>query len=253
MFIQKKLAASGIHFLLSLTAFSIFVLVLLYAWFPEPFFTASGGIQGLKIVILVDLVLGPLLTFVVFDLNKPRAELLRDLSIIALLQLSALIWGIYAMSGQRPVALVFWEHEFYTVPYSALDQHYTDTAEFQKLADRPRQLIYAEKPTSLEGIEAMLQRVNDLDLPPHHQIELYHSFEEGFALAKQHQVDIQEIIQHNPDMQQQLRELLQSKNQAMDELIYLGLKSRYRNIVLVFNPAGENIGFIEAPLKETPE
>ena len=69
--IKQKALASSIHFFASLLVFSIFVYVLLTQWYPEPFFNASGGWQGLKLVILVDLVLGPLLTLIVYNRKKP--------------------------------------------------------------------------------------------------------------------------------------------------------------------------------------
>jgi hypothetical protein len=253
MLLRSKLAASGIHFLLSLAVFSVFVLVLLLRWFPEPYFTASGGIQGLKLVVLVDLVLGPTLTFVAFSPTKPRSELMRDLSFIALLQISALVWGIYAMHSQRPLAIVFWDNSFYTVPQQALGKHYADDPGYRDLVRHPRQLIFAEKPLTLEDHESLLKRVNELDLPPHHQLELYRPFADGFDFAKQAQVDIQEITSRNTDMAGQLDKLLQQTGQTIDALVFLPLKSRYRNIVLVFDNRGKTLGYIEAPLKDRPE
>jgi len=49
--------------------------------------------------------LGPLLTLAVFDPKKK--ELKRDLSIILLIQLSALFYGIYTVSVARPAYIVF--------------------------------------------------------------------------------------------------------------------------------------------------
>ncbi len=63
----------------------------------------------------VQLVLGPSLTFIVFDHLKQRKVIIFDLSIIALVQAAALIWGGYQVYTQRPIALVFWYDAFYTV------------------------------------------------------------------------------------------------------------------------------------------
>lgn len=55
----------------------------------------------------VDVVCGPLLTTLVFNPKKSRRELTLDLSLIGLLQISALVYGLYSISLARPVALVF--------------------------------------------------------------------------------------------------------------------------------------------------
>jgi len=52
-------------------------------------------------------VMGPLLTLVVFDRRKPRTALVRDLTIIAVLQLAALAYGLHTVYIARPVALVY--------------------------------------------------------------------------------------------------------------------------------------------------
>lgn len=61
---------------------------------PSPYFHAQGGMRLL--LVAVDIVIGPLLTFVVFDRRKPRAELRRDLAIVVALQVVALSFGLHS-------------------------------------------------------------------------------------------------------------------------------------------------------------
>jgi hypothetical protein len=251
MFLQKSLA-SGTHFLLSLAAFAAFIFTLLYFWFPEPYFTASGGLQGFKLVAIVDLVMGPLLTFVAFNIKKPKSELARDLGIIVLLQLAALMWGINAVWGQRPIAVVFWENSFYTVPYEEMEKHYRDSPEFEKLKEQPRQLIYGDKPVSIAGIEEMLERVKNERIPPHQQLELYRPLAQFFDVVVQHAVDIKGIVGGNSEMREKLDKILTDTNTRIDDNIYLPLQSRYRNIILVFDQQGKQLGYIAAPYKKNP-
>jgi len=109
-----KLKAASIHLLISLVIFFVILYVIIFSWYPEPFFTAQGGWQGIRLMALVDLVLGPSLTLIVFNHLKPRKEILTDLSVIALVQVCALVWGGYQVYSQRPIALVFWNDAFYT-------------------------------------------------------------------------------------------------------------------------------------------
>jgi hypothetical protein len=63
--------------------------------------------QADKLLVLiggVDVVLGPLLTLIVYKHGKKTLKF--DLTVIALLQLSALMYGLYAVWQSRPVYLV---------------------------------------------------------------------------------------------------------------------------------------------------
>lgn len=83
--------------MIGLTVFSL--------WYPTPFRQISGGNGLFLILVSADLVLGSVVTFVVFDPKKPRNELIRDLSVVALVQVAALAYGLYSMYEARPAAL----------------------------------------------------------------------------------------------------------------------------------------------------
>lgn len=99
----NKLKAFAIH-----TAISLLILCALYAliyfvWFPNSLVNL-GALAGLKIVILVDLILGPFLTFIVY--NKNKKSLSFDLTVIALIQLAGLTYGMYTVLKERPIFAV---------------------------------------------------------------------------------------------------------------------------------------------------
>lgn len=81
--------------------------VVLGVWFPYPFRVLSGGQHLFWIVIGVDVVCGPLLTSVLFNPAKSRRELTLDLSLVALVQLAALLYGLHSVSLARPVIVAF--------------------------------------------------------------------------------------------------------------------------------------------------
>lgn len=115
-------AAFAIHLLLSLLIFSSLVTVMLVYWFPGDLFIMDGGWEGLKLVALVDIVLGPALTLVLFKPGKPGLKF--DLSVIAAFQIAALAYGFYTTYNQRTVAVVFAENQFTTL--SAKDNKQAD-------------------------------------------------------------------------------------------------------------------------------
>ncbi len=89
-----RLKASALHLILSLLVVCASTALLVASWYPGALLFAAGGTQLLILIVSVDLILGPLLTFVVFDRRKQ--SLAFDLAFIVVLQLCALAYGMYA-------------------------------------------------------------------------------------------------------------------------------------------------------------
>jgi hypothetical protein len=244
---KSRFTAAGIHFLSSLLIFSILLWIIIKIWYPQPFFSASGGWQGLKIVALVDLILGPLITLVIYNTTKPKKELFQDIGIIVFIQLAALSFGINTIYSERPIALAFWEHEFYTIPASALKNQGIDLDELQKFSDQKPAIIYAEKPTTVDELKEMLKITQEQQIPPTQQFTRYRSLQSYSQQVLQHSVNISEIISVNKDMATQLKDLLKETKTQQKDNYYLGLKSKYQNIILVFNAKAEQIGYLKVP------
>ena len=94
--------------LVALSAFIAFVM------FPGALFALAGGIEGIKIIAGVDMVLGPLLTLVIYNRAKPVKALLRDLAVIGFIQIAALSAGMYLVHQSRPAAVTYAFDQFYT-------------------------------------------------------------------------------------------------------------------------------------------
>lgn len=99
------------HLVLSLLIFVSVVLLVGLVWYPGVFFEASGVWSAMRTVALVDVVLGPLLTLVLFKPGKPGLKF--DISVVAGLQLLALIYGVSVLYTQKPELLVFDRGMFY--------------------------------------------------------------------------------------------------------------------------------------------
>lgn len=113
-----KLKALSVHLSISLVLVGIALALMLLQWFPPPLFGTDGGGIGLKLLILVDLVLGPVLTFLVFNPAKGKRQLTFDLSVIAVFQLAAFGYGLWNIHGVRVQTLAFHEGQFYSVTAS---------------------------------------------------------------------------------------------------------------------------------------
>ena len=99
---RDRLRAAGIHLGLSALVAAMAALLVFALWYPYPYREISGGRSLFLLVITVDVVLGPLLTFAIFDRAKPRRRLRRDLAVVALLQLAGLAYGLWTVNLARP-------------------------------------------------------------------------------------------------------------------------------------------------------
>jgi hypothetical protein len=131
---KERVRAAGIHFGISLSIAGIAALLVFWLWYPYPYRELSGGRELFLIVIAVDVVLGPLLTFIIFNRAKPWAELRRDLAVVGILQLAGLGYGLWTVAVARPVHLVFEIDRFRVV-------HAVDVPE--ELMDRVPKNIHA--------------------------------------------------------------------------------------------------------------
>lgn len=95
----------GVHSLFSLVLLLIALFLVFRLWYPAPLDKAMGVGGIFWIILTIDLILGPLLTFAIFDLKKK--ELKKDLLIIIIIQMSAYCFGLYTVSQGRPVFQVF--------------------------------------------------------------------------------------------------------------------------------------------------
>lgn len=112
---RTRLQAFGLHLAISTLIFAALAALIVYRWYPGFFFQTDGGWQGLRIIALVDLVLGPALTLLVYNPRKSARALRFDLGSIAVVQGVCLGIGVYLVQQQRPLALVYAGGAFYSV------------------------------------------------------------------------------------------------------------------------------------------
>lgn len=169
MSVQKRVRAASravlFHFTLSLcVALSAAVLVF-FVWYPFPFRDLAGGRELFFLIITVDVVCGPLLTMVLFNPEKSRRELILDLSLVVLIQVGALLYGIYTLALARPVYLVYEVDRFRVVAAAdvQLDQLHPENGGMQILPWTGPKVIGVREPRDseekLKSLELSLQGI----------------------------------------------------------------------------------------------
>ena len=110
---MSRIRAFGIHLAISLAIFVVLAWLVVYVWYPDFFFATDGGWEGMRIIVFVDLVLGPMLTLVVYKAGKPGLR--RDLTMIGTFQMLCLVAGTYIVYAERPIALVYVDGIFFSM------------------------------------------------------------------------------------------------------------------------------------------
>lgn len=113
--------ASSIHFLGSLLIAALAAALVFLLWYPFPYRELAGGRELFILVVGVDVVCGPLLTAVLFNPLKPRTELWRDLGLVVLIQVAALVYGMFTVWQARPLFLALEVDRFKVVMSAVLE------------------------------------------------------------------------------------------------------------------------------------
>jgi hypothetical protein len=104
-----RLTVMGLHLLASCVALTVILGGLYLGWYRWPGWYLADAVQVTTVLAGVDLVAGPLLTFIIASSVKPRRVLLRDLAVIATIQLIALAYGTVSLWHGRPLYYAFSE------------------------------------------------------------------------------------------------------------------------------------------------
>lgn len=109
------------HLAINIVMALLVAILVFYVWYPYPYQQMLGGLGLFVLVTGIDVVCGPLLTSVLANPKKSTREVTVDIGLVALIQISALVYGLHTVAIARPVAVVFEVDRFVVV--SAVDIH----------------------------------------------------------------------------------------------------------------------------------
>lgn len=173
---MSRWKAAAIHLSINALIALLAALLIFGLWYPQPYSQAAGA-DGLIVLLLgVDLVLGPMLTLVVFKAGKWGLKF--DLALIAIVQASAFVYGLHVVAAARPAFVVANVDRFSLVAANDIDP-----ADFAK-ASRPEfshapwtgpRIIGAALPTDVNERNALVLSSTgggkDIDVLPQYYVE----------------------------------------------------------------------------------
>ncbi|ENX69951.1 hypothetical protein F884_00492 [Acinetobacter sp. CIP 102143] len=93
------------HLLLSFLIALFVIGLVFFIWYPSPLATAVGVTDLFLMLLVIDVILGPLLGLLVYKVGKKTLKF--DLSVIILIQIAALCYGVFSIEQGRPAWLVY--------------------------------------------------------------------------------------------------------------------------------------------------
>ena len=229
-----KALAAGIHLGLSACAVGLLATLMFLWWYPPPFFMFDGGWQVLRLIILVDVVLGPLLTLIVFD--RAKKELKRDLGLIVVLQLAAFAYGAWIMHSHRPAFMVYAERSFYSVSWRDIGRATPDPAVPAALAAGARAPVpvFAELPADRQERAQLFAAMAVGGPAISHYGALYRKLDQvNFERIAREAADIDELARGDTTIAAEL-ERVRAAHPAR-KLSFVPVDCRYGLIMLVFD------------------
>ncbi|MEZ5439463.1 MAG: TfpX/TfpZ family type IV pilin accessory protein [Lysobacteraceae bacterium] len=240
--------AATTHLAISALIAACVVTALYLIWYPPPLFQASGLRQFLIILLGVDVVAGPLLTFVVYKTGKRGLRF--DLTLIALAQAIALSYGLHVMWEARPVYYVAAAGRVTVITANDIPTKELGLAkdtEYLPLPSFGARLVGAIVPTEaksrLELLQESLSGGSDLEQRPRY----YVSYPKVSSDMARRGLPVQELLAADVEGGKNVLALLEKNSITPDSTLYLPAKTPQRFIVaLIEKHTGAWIGFADA-------
>jgi hypothetical protein len=223
---REKLVAFSIHFLVTLAVALVAAAIIFLVWYPEPFGKMLGGIQLFLLVSGCDLALGPLLSLVIYNSRKSRRELVTDYTVVGLVQLAALIYGMYVVAVARPAYLVFSKDRIEVITAHAIEDNDLAEAPLEEYRRRPwlgPEFVTTVVP-SADETDALMQGLagKDVSVRP----KFYVPYESRIELIKIKLNPLSELTRKFPARQPEVTAALQAHGVPVEHTAWLPVQHR---------------------------
>ncbi len=234
--------AFGWHLIFSTTIALFCASIVFYLWYPGLLAKASGVINIFMLLLIVDVVLGPIITLIVF--NPLKKELKRDLFIVIAIQLIALTYGLYTVFVTRPVYIVFNSGAFDVVHANEISKENQDKAtrqQFRYLSYFGPEYIAAHLPKDPKVAEKIILSAvsggNDIQHLPEYYLPYIEAKDEVIKQLK----PLSDLKTFNKDSIRQVNYLIERYETANTEVGFLPLKGKLQDLTVVISRSNGEI------------
>lgn len=219
---MNRVSAFLLHLGISLVIFAVLGYLIMYHWYPEFFFQTDGGWQGIRIIAFVDLILGPLLTLIVFKAGKPGLKF--DLTAIAVFQSLCLFAGIYIVYTERPLAIVYTDGYFHSVSADDFREVNTSIPDLSHFPGSTPKWVSVKLPEDQEVAHAVRKKAYKSGIPMSMLIEYYKPFSGDDIDIRRDPIPLEAVIR---EKETELNLFLSKESGTGEDYLYFPLGARY--------------------------
>lgn len=240
---HSRWSAAGLHLTISLVVAIAVSVFIVFVWYPGPLFETAGGKVLLALVVGVDMCIGPLATLVIFNPEKSRKLLMLDLSLIGIMQLLALAYGLYATVEGRPVYVAYGQGYFMAVSANEIDEGMLNAAtdpEFQSLPLLGPRWVGTKMPSGAREISDLNFNQGVTGMGIHYQPKYYVSLSYVESDLARVAKPIQQLRERHHEAVSTIDHALEKFGEPKDAIGFIPLKTKQGMLtVLVDSRSGK--------------
>lgn len=217
------------HLGISIVVGFIFAFFIFWLIYPAPYRLMLGVESIFLIVLLVDVVCGPLLTLILVSPAKTLRERWLDFGLVGLIQIAALCIGISSLWMARPVALIFEVDRLVVVTANEID--------ITGLADAPEKMrklpLWGVMKGGTRGpkdSDEMFASLNKelAGISPAMRPNWWVSWDQQMTEIRARAKPVSELINRRPEQAELLINAVKTSGLVLSQLSYLPLTSSKR-------------------------
>lgn len=230
---KGKLKAFAIHLALSIVIVSAIISTIIYFWYPVDYLDITSFKEIAVLIISIDLMLGPLLTFVVYKKNKKSLRF--DLAVIAVIQFSALTYGSYYLFQAHPVYLTYAKGSFSLINAKLAKPENAKYSEYKVSKISSVNLAYSEIPTDPNEKNKLLNESFNGGPDLEERVDLYKPYDDHISEIIEESLDAEKIFSDPKTKNKTKRFLKKFGSNNLDKFVFLPLEGSTKNVVIVLD------------------
>jgi hypothetical protein len=230
----SRTQAFTLHLISSAVVLLLFYFFISNVLYPDSLFFGAHAFEIFKILVPIDLILGPMIMLIIF--NPKKTSLKFDVTCVLLFQIAFFLFGAWTLYTARPAFMVFTKDAFYLATANQIDPTYLAKAKDRRFQKVP-----------ILGPEWVAARS---DLKNHEEVDVMLSMAFGFGIQHfpQHYLPIdskkqQEILnQAKPieklsDLSKEVADNLHKfKNSNLDQqILFMPLFTKQSTLYVAIN------------------
>ena len=230
----NRYQAFSVHLLISALIVGVAAGVVFLIWYPGLLAYASGVAAVFFIMAAVDVVLGPCITLLIF--NTQKKELKRDLLIVLLVQVAALLYGLWVMFFARPIFVVFNADRFDVVYANEISQHKylgIKSGDYNSPSIWGPKFVGARLPDDAQKAMSIIKHAlaggDDIQHMPNFYMPYIDMREDVIGRIR----PLEELRKYNQKKRREVDALLNQYSSTTDNFGYLPLKAKVHDITVI--------------------